>query len=270
MGRFEFKEINGLLIGKTDDEVLNKGLCYGFSTRTGGVSEGSLSSLNLGVNRPDKKENLNKNYNRFCGTLGIDPHKVFVAKQIHSDIITVLDGAVEGTVFNDENRPRCDGFITGDSSVAAGVFYADCTPVLLFDGEKKVLTVVHCGWRGTVKGFAGKTVKEMTKLYGSDPKDIHCAIGPCIGENCFEVGSEVAAEFSKFKNYIKPGKKHDKFYIDLKGVNREVLLIAGVKQENITVSQECTHCLTEKYFSHRGCGEDTGRMALIARIKQES
>ena len=58
MGSFLFSEINGTVIGKTDDSALNSGLLYGFSTRLGGVSKGSLASLNLGVNRPDSKENL--------------------------------------------------------------------------------------------------------------------------------------------------------------------------------------------------------------------
>ena len=192
-----------------------------------------------------------------------------MAKQIHSDIITVIDGTEKGTVFCEEKRPQCDGFITCESSVAAGVFYADCTPVLLFDGEKKVLAVVHCGWRGTVKGFAGEAVRMMAENYGSKPEDIHCAIGPCIGKDCFEVGAEVAIEFERFEKYVRPGEKPNKFYVDLKGVNCRVLIDSGVKPENITVSEECTHCLTEKYFSHRGCSADTGRMAVIAKIKQE-
>ncbi len=272
MGRFVFEEVNGMLVGSTDDQVLNRNLRYGFSTRIGGVSGGSLSSLNLGVNRPDTPENLRRNYEFFCGCLGIDPEKVFVAKQIHSDIIMVVSGGEKGTVFDEERRPRCDGFVTGEASVSLGVFYADCTPVLLFDSEKKALAVVHCGWRGTVKAFAGKGVRTLAEQFGSRPENVHGVIGPCIGEDCFEVGSEVAEEFvaAGFENFVKKGKVSDKYYVDLKGVNRAVLLEAGLLEENITVSDECTHCLTEKYFSHRGCGADTGRMALIAEIKQES
>ena len=269
MGRFVFEEINGVLVGKTDDEVLEGGLCYGFSTRYGGVSEGSLASLNLGVNRPDKPENLKQNYNIFCSAIGVDPHDVIIPKQIHSDIIMpVKSGETSFLLFGDEPAPQCDGLVTCEAERALGIFYADCTPVLLFDGRRKVLCTVHCGWRGTVKGFAKKAVQTMAEDYGCNPGDIHAAVGPCIGADCFEVGEEVAAEFEGFPEYVKAGKTPDKFYVDLKGVNREYLLLAGVSPENISVSDECTHCLTEKYFSHRGIGADTGRMAVIAQIKR--
>ena len=270
MSKFVFEEINGTLIGKTDDEVLNKGLNYGFSTRYGGVSEGSLTSLNLGVNRPDTIENLKVNYKVFCDALGVDAETVIVPKQIHSDeMFRVSRENEEIMLFSEQPKPCCDGLVTTDTSVSIGIFYADCTPVLLYDPVKKCVCTVHCGWRGTVKGFAGKCAGEMCREFGSVPENIHCAIGPCIGADCFEVGEEVAVEFTGagFEKFVKPGKTADKFYVDLKGVNREFLIRAGIKPENVTVSEECTHCLTEKYFSHRGCGADTGRMALIAQIK---
>jgi len=271
MSKFVFEEINGTLVGKTDDEVLNSGLDYGFSTRLGGASEGSLSSLNLGVNRPDAIDNLKANYKIFCDGIGIDYNSVIVPKQVHSDdILPVSAKNRDIMLFSQSPKPCCDGLVTTDSTVSIGVFYADCTPVLLFDPIKKCLSTVHCGWRGTVKGFAGKGVRTMVEKFGCTPGDIHCAIGPCIEANCFEVGEEVAQEFWKsgFESFVKPAELNGKFYVDLKGVNRKVLINSGVVAENITVSEECTHCLPEKYFSHRGLGADTGRMALIAKIKQ--
>lgn len=273
MGKFFFENINGTVIGKTDDDVLNNALCYGFSTRIGGVSDGSLYSLNLGVNRPDTPENLKQNYKIFCDALGIDPQAIIVPRQVHSDtIFAVSRQNSDIMLFSGGCKPECDGLVTIDCEVALGIFYADCTPVLLFDPTKKCLAVVHCGWRGTVCGFAQKAVLKMCEKFGADFQNIHGVIGPCIGAQCFEVGGEVAEEFVKkgLEAFVKPSKtRSDKFFVDLKGANLEFLLKAGLDRNNITVSDECTHCLNEKYFSHRGCGADTGRMAVIAKIKQE-
>lgn len=270
MGSFLFSEINGTVIGKTDDSALNSGLLYGFSTRLGGVSKGSLASLNLGVNRPDSKENLIENYRIFCDSIGVDYNNVVLPRQVHSDIIFPVTAKDRGTrLVKESNLPDCDGLITTDKETVLGIFYADCTPVLLFDTKVKCLCLVHCGWRGTVKGFAETGIITMINDYGCNPQNIHGVIGPCIGSCCFEVGEEVKKEFERvlIGKYIRPGKTEGKYFADLKGANREFLLRGGLAEENITISEECTMCKTDKYFSHRGCGGDTGRMAVLAQIK---
>ncbi len=271
MSKFIFENSGGICVGKTNDNVLNEMLYYGFSTRGGGVSGGSLASLNLGVNRPDKKENLIENYSRFCGKIGIDYKTVVLPKQIHSSKITEVTAEDCGKrLIYPSDLPDCDGLITKDCGVALSIFYADCTPVLLFDGKKRCLCLVHCGWRGTVCGFAFKAVETMVNDFACNTHNIHAVIGPCIGKCHFEVGEEVKAEFDKaqLSEYITKADEAGKYFADLKGANREFLIRAGLKDENITVCEDCTYCNTEKYFSHRACGKDTGRMAVIAKIKR--
>ena len=271
MNKFIFENSGGICVGKTNDNILNEMLYYGFSTRGGGVSEGDLASLNLGVNRPDKKENLIENYRRFCGEIGIDYKTLVLPKQIHSTKIVKVTSADCGKrLVCPSDLPDCDGLITKDDGVALGIFYADCTPVLLFDGKKRCLCLVHCGWRGTVRGFAFKAVETMVNDFACDTRNIHAVIGPCIGKCHFEVGEEVKAEFDKaqLSEYMIEADEAGKYFADLKGANREFLLRAGLKDENITVCEDCTYCNTDKYFSHRACGKDTGRMAVIAKIKR--
>ncbi len=270
MGNFIYETTNGLKIGKSDDTVLSEELYYGFSTREGGVSEGSLYSLNLGVNRPDTPENLRENYRRFCEALKIDANNVILPRQVHSDIITPVGVADRGKgLIIKSDLPDCDGLITRDKSVALGIFYADCTPVLLYDCKVKCLCMVHCGWRGTVKGFAKTGVETMVKKYGASPENIHAVIGPCIGKCHFEVGAEVAEEFKNAgkEMFVTVGNAPGKYYVDLKGTNKEFLLIAGLCPDNITVAPQCTYCNNDTFFSHRADGADTGRMAVIAEIR---
>lgn len=265
MNKFYLENIQSIIVGKTTDTAINNGLLYGFSTRPGGVSVGDLSSLNLGVNRPDTPENLQKNYDIFCNNIGINAENVVVARQVHgTNIMKITSAETQGRILS-APLPDCDGLITNDKNVALAIFFADCTPVLLFDDRKKVLCLVHCGWRGTVNGFAGTGAEKMVKEYGSDYKDIHAVIGPCISKCCFEVGSEVAEEFCRagLSEFVSP--KGKKLVADLKGANKYFLEKAGVA--NITVSDDCTMCRTDLYFSHRGCGEHTGRMAVVAQIK---
>lgn len=265
MNEFYLEDIQGVLVGKTTDNAINNGLFYGFSTRMGGVSAGDLTSLNLGVNRPDTRENIAKNYDIFCDTIGVNAKDVVVARQVHGvNIVKITSAETRGRILSTP-LPDCDGLITNDKNVALAIFFADCTPVLLYDEAQKVLCLVHCGWRGTVNGFAGIGAEKMVKEYGSEYKNIHAVIGPCISKCCFEVGSEVKEEFEKagLGDFVTP--KGEKFLVDLKGANKRFLEKAGVK--NITVASDCTMCRSDLYFSHRGCGESTGRMAVVAQIK---
>ena len=239
-------------------------LSHIFTTRHGGVSEGSLNSLNLGTGRDDKRENLLENYKRACETVDIDYRNCVLAKQTHTSNIRIVtkEDAGKGLMCESDIRDT-DGLITAEKNLPLVIFYADCVPVLLYDRDKKVLACLHAGWRGTVAEIAGKGVEIMREKFGCE--NISAAIGPSIGECCFETGLSVAEEFVNggFSEFIR--YKNDKAYIDLWGVNEKILKDAGVV--DIAVAKLCTVCNKDEFFSHRGCGSDTGRMALIAEIK---
>ena len=107
----------------------------------------------------------------------------------------------------------------------------------------------------------------MAESFGSNPKDILAAIGPSIGPCCFETGEEARKEFEVAGLSDNIIIKEDKTYINLQESNKTLLKNAGLKEENISISGLCTKCRCDEFFSHRGCGSDTGRMALIACIK---
>ncbi|MDD7487412.1 MAG: peptidoglycan editing factor PgeF, partial [Clostridiales bacterium] len=136
--------------------------------------------------------------------------------------------------------------------VALVCFAADCTPVLLFDPVKNVAAAVHAGWRGTANGIVRKTVEKMAREFGSNPADIGAAIGPCISQCCFETDLDVpqamlAAFGPEADAYIE--KRGEKYFVDNKGLNRLWLTRMGVT--NIDVSQDCTMCQPERFWSHR-------------------
>lgn len=165
--------------------------------------------------------------------------------------------------------PRTDGVITNRKDVLLTTVHADCLAVWFYDEEHQAIGLVHAGWRGTLAGIAPKAVKLMQETYGCDPAKMKAAIGPGISLCCFETGPEVIGAFRTEWDFSdkyaedaanRPGGAEGKYYIDLKGINVEELLQAGLKIENIEVSGHCTHCEPETFASYRREGGTYMRM----------
>lgn len=241
---------------------------HGFTTRFGGVSGGIYESLNLGETRGDDPEAVRENYRRLTAALGVE--RLCFSKQIHETTVRYVTSA-------DARRPydpflyECDGLVTDEPGLGLIIFTADCIPMLLHDPARGVAAAVHAGWRGTVADMAGSAVEAMVRL-GSDPSDIRAAIGPGISRCCFETGPEVpeavmAVLGGEGRAYIDdPGRDEDRFYVDLKGVNRALLIRAGVEPGHIEVSDECTMCRPDKYWSHRYTAGKRGLQAAVIAL----
>ena len=132
-----------------------------------------------------------------------------------------------------------------------GISTADCIPVIVYDSAHHVAAAIHAGWKGTRLRIVTKAIKEMQRLYGTDPSACTAAIGPGISQESFEVGQEVVdvfveAGFDMSRYVIMKAKPH----IDLKAINLDLLTAAGVRQENVFVSEIDTFT-DENYFSAR-------------------
>lgn len=237
-----------------------------FSTRHGGVSTGDLSSLNLGANRGDDPENVKENYRRICAAMGVETASLVFARQTHSDIVLSVGAENCGEGLDRTDYPVRDGLITNTPGVTLVVFTADCAPVLLYDPKKKAIGAVHSGWRGTAQCITTRAVEAMQAAFGTDPKDLLCAIGPAIGKCCFETHADVpnamrssmgqAAEAAIFP-------KGEKFLVDNRELIRLQLTGCGVKEENIDISADCTACEPERFWSYRKVGNRRGALAAM-------
>ncbi len=229
---------------------------HGFSTREGGVShEEGLDTLDLGMGRAD---DVKENRRRFASALGSDISNMFSAKQIHSNIVEAVTKDDLGRHF------ECDGFVTNEKGLLLTVKVADCVPILLYDSTN-VISAVHAGWRGTVSGIAINAVKKMISL-GASAENIKAAIGPCIHPCCYEVdipfvnAVKEAKCGSELLPFIVPAEADGKFYADLPSMNRHLLILSGIKPENINVSDVCTCCQSDAFFSHRASHGKRGLM----------
>lgn len=253
-------------------EYLKAGLLdtpHAFSTRHGGVSQGSLSSLNLGIHRGDLRENVLKNYEILGSALGFTPEQTVFTHQTHTDIVQKVGVCDRGDGLFREVEPERDGLITNEPGVVLTIFSADCTPILFFDPVKRAVGAAHAGWRGTALGIAKKTVEAMVREFGCCPPDIRAAIGPCIGKCCFETDADVpTAMIEALGEEARPfiTQKGPKYHVDLKGLNALWLQRAGV--QNIQVSEDCTVCRHDRFWSHRVTKGDRGSLAAVIFLKE--
>lgn len=246
------------------------GAAHGFSTRLGGVSEGMWASLNLGVSRGDDPEHVRENYRRFLGAIGADGDKLVMTNQVHGDVVRTVTSADWKRDPYDKVNYEADGLMTATPGVVLMIFSADCIPVLFYDPVRRVVAGVHAGWRGTAAGIVTTAVERMKDVYGCRPEDILAAIGPGIGPDCFETHEDVpnammAAVSSPALSYIHV-KENGKFAVDLKGINARRLELAGLDPAHIAISDDCTACQPEKYWSHRRMGTNRGSMAAAIQL----
>lgn len=244
------------------------GAAHCFSTRLGGVSEGDLSSLNLGTHRGDTIENVVENYRILGDAVGFTPEQTVFSMQRHTDIIRVVtrDNCGEG-LFRGTTQ-ICDGQITDQPGVALVTFSADCTPILLFDPVRRAIGAVHAGWRGTAQGIAAKAVEAMVREYDCKPENIAAAIGPCISKCCFETDRDVPQALLDSlgpKAVTGFSQKGEKYFVDLKFCNALWLQRAGVGA--LDISPDCTACDLDRYWSHRKTGDRRGSLAGIIMLK---
>jgi len=241
---------------------------HAFTTRFGGVSQGIYSSLNLGINCGDDPARVRENYRLTCSALNIAEYDIVCSNQIHGTHIRVVSRGDCGGLFR--IRPQeADGLITQSTGVALMVFTADCVPILLHDHVRHVIGAIHAGWRGTALNIAGAAIQRMVDEFSCFPADISAAIGPPISKCCYETGQDVA---DALRNTL--GNKAEtcialhgnKYMVDLKESNRLLLERAGLR--DIMISDDCTSCQSDKYWSHRKTnGKRGSQIAIIAIVE---
>jgi polyphenol oxidase len=266
---------------------------HGFSTRQGGVSTCyGGGTLNLSLTQHDTRENVERNRALFLEAVGANSKDgrawpLVQLKQIHSSLVHRITGASRQPLAG-------DGLITATAGLLLAVKTADCVPVLVADVKRRVVGAFHGGWRGTVARVVEKGIGEMRRQFGSVPRDLRAVIGPSIRQCCYQVGSEVQAEFQSqfsyaddlfeevfdadaihvrypllFLNQRAPGHGElgPEIHLDLVEANKRQLQSAGMREEQISVIEGCTACDSRRFFSHRAEFGQTGRMMAVIGIR---
>jgi YfiH family protein len=218
-------------------------IAHGFFDRTGGVSKGIFESLNCGPGSGDDPAAVSENRRRACATLA---HGAILLTlyQVHgADAVTV-------SVPWGAERPRADAMVTNKPNLALGILTADCAPVLLADPEAGVIGAAHAGWKGALAGVTDATIVAMEGL-GARRNRIAAAIGPCISQENYEVGSDFREEFVRRngdnRRFFAEGREGH-FHFDLQGYVNDRLRAANLM--SIDPLRMCTY-QSGNFFSFR-------------------
>ncbi|PWM68281.1 MAG: peptidoglycan editing factor PgeF [Eubacteriales Family XIII. Incertae Sedis bacterium] len=245
-----------------------------FSTRLGGKSACGIEGMSPDPWKGQPIETVIANCRVLGEAAGFNPEDMYITSQVHGDNIKRVSKEERGTGLFLPVKVDADALITDEPNVALTIRTADCTPILIYDPVRRAIGAAHAGHKGTALDIAGKTVRRLAEEYGSNPQDMHAAIGPCISKCCFETDIDVpeamrsvlgdAAE-SAIAEKVTP-EKGLKYFVDLKAINRMLLMRAGIKSENIEISEHCTYCESDLFWSHRRMGALRGSLAAVIML----
>ena len=255
------------------------GLTAGMTSRIGGVSATPYAALNLGLHVADRPESVVENRNRLAAAVGVPLDRWVYGEQVHGCEVAVVGVTDRGSGTREratELKGR-DAFITNNRGTVLAALFADCVPLFFVDASSGAVGLAHAGWKGTASGIAAHTVQAMARDFGSKPANLRAVIGPSIGPCCYEVDDQVIAAMDAILVQVLPpgaqigGKwagngfyqpvSGKKFMLNLQQVNRQIMIKAGIIPSSIEVTERCTSCGTDRFFSHRKEAGLTGRMA---------
>ena len=217
------------------------------TTRLGGYSVAPYGSLNLGLHVQDDALAVAKNRQLLSDYLPSEPEWL---NQVHG--VEVID-ATKSLCVQD-----ADASFSKNKNVVCVTMTADCLPVLLCNQQGTAVASIHAGWRSLCDGVIEATIKMM----GVESEELMAWLGPAIGPDAFEVGSEVREAFIAQDTQADQAFKAygDKWLGDLYGIAKQRLNKQGLNK--IYGGGECTYSTPSRYFSFRRDGL-TGRMATM-------
>lgn len=255
-------------------------LTAGFTGRDGGVSAAPWASLNMGLHVGDLDESVIANRRLLADAVDWPFEAWTCAEQVHGNRVFQV-------TENDRGKGRasltdvvkdCDAIMTDLPGVLLASFYADCVPLYFYDPEHEAIALAHAGWKGTVQQIAAETIQAMANAYGTEPQALLAAIGPSIGGCCYEVDGTVINQVQQLlaglglqgetaESMLKLSD-NGKANLDLKEINRQIMIKAGILPIRIELTEYCTGCRRDLFYSHRKEGGLTGRMASWIGIRE--
>lgn len=224
----------------------NDNIAHGFFTRQGGVSSGIYEGLNVGIGSKDDMQAVEENRRRVAGYFDLPLTNLQTLYQVHSPkVLTITEPVLASP------RPQADAMVTNIPGLILGALSADCGPVLFCEPEAGIIGSAHAGWRGALDGVLENTVQAIVNLGGERSK-IRAVLGPCIGQDNYEVGSEFVAEFTSrdqtYEQYFRPSIDPARKMFDLWGFIVDRLSLSGVQATSLNL---CTYADEARFFSYR-------------------
>lgn len=232
---------------------------HGFTTREGGTS---IYGNNLAYHVNDDETDVKNNHKRLANNLHYSQNNLVHMSQVHGDKIVIIDKE-----FTHQNIPICDALITKEKETPLMVMVADCVPILLYDPVEKVIAVIHAGRAGVFSRIVPKTIQKMQKELSCNTKNILISIGPCIHQDCYEVGKEIVQESKEYSYNYAIKEEKGRYYLDLLSIIYKQLNDLNIMDKNLETLPYCTACNTDKFYSYRAEQNSCGRFAGVIMLK---
>ena len=218
---------------------------------------------------------------RLAGQIGSSIEFECISDQKHTNYVIEATKDDLGPVWPNPmptHRRYVDGLITNVPDALLTIFGGDCPPVYIVDPVRDAIGLVHAGWKGTLGKISAVAIAQMTINYGSKPSDMYAAIGPGICKDCYEVGDEVYGAFanewgkgeadkilSLYPATDEEGREipRGKYHLDIREANKMTLLEAGVPEDHIAVSNVCTMCNVDAFYSYRAGKMENEQVAML-------
>lgn len=214
----------------------------------------------MGCEIQDSSDDIARNYALLVEAIGCANRKLVYVYQVHAAGVLIAEA---GQPFNCSSKG--DAIVSQDRERVLSVRVADCVPILLATADGTTVAAVHAGWRGVIADVVPAALTVMHRIHSSRGAQILAAVGPCLGEEAFEVGPEVLEPFEKAFGEAAPIRRRSdgKGWVNLREAVRMQLLAGGVSPNSIDISDCCTYRDTDEFFSHRRERGITGRMAAV-------
>jgi len=263
IGNYIEKQVDGTIILQSPMLLEFSNVRHAFTTRQiiDAQAKEKFSELNMSLNSPDFPEH----FEFFAKAFGINPRSCVFSHQTHSKNIKVVNHSDINEPYWERKVNDIDGLITSEPGIFLVTTYADCMPIVAYDSNRKIVGVAHSGWRGTLLEIAKELILKMNEEFNCSPQDIFVTVGPSIGPESFEVGSDVASEFSmKFGKRVVI-ERSGRFYVDLWKAVEISLSTVGIM--HLEFSNIDTYKTTEYFYSYRKEKTKKRFAAIVGIIK---
>jgi YfiH family protein len=196
---------------------------------------------------------------RLIKKISSDEKQVIIPQQVHGNGCAIIK---RGERL--KRTYKADALLTNRKDVLLTVAVADCLPIFVVEPKRKVVGLIHAGWRGTLLGIAKETVRKAKSEFGCKSQDLTLLFGPAIQKCCYEISEAVAILFDDDCLMRSPRQKPK---LDLIKANLKQFVNCGVKRRKILVTNDCTYCQKDMFHSFRREGDKAGRMIAFIGIR---
>ncbi|MGM0419580.1 MAG: peptidoglycan editing factor PgeF [Bacillota bacterium] len=195
----------------------------------------------------------------------IDEKNIVQLHQVHSNRVFHLGNVKK---YQEIEPLKADAIISINSKVILKTIHADCLPIYFYNPKKSILGLAHAGWQGTLNKIVAKVIHEMEFYYEAKAETTYVVIGPGIDGNNYQVSKDLYSSFNyswsgELDFFKKDTTSKDKYFLDLKQANKQLLLANDIKAENIFISDYSTYLDDDLFHSYRREGDKAGRMTAL-------